>query len=86
MAVQSAHVTFVMGAKIDKKINPSNVYFQWIGVDTEKELYSIIGKHLGVRKEVFFEPDIGNKLTSVAFQPILWNKRQDFLEYPLMKF
>lgn len=86
MAVQSAHVTLVTGHALGKtNIDPHGIYFQWIGVETEKDLKKVAQSHSHERR-YFHEPDIGNKLTSIAFHPVLWNKRQEFLEYPLMKF
>jgi len=83
-AVQAGHALFGL-AKLDKsKIDPSEVYFQWIGVEDEKKLYDVITTHKKHQYFAFYEPDLGNTLTSVAFSPILWNKRQEFTDYSLL--
>lgn len=85
--VQAGHVLFSLAYKLANEnivINPNETYFQWIGVKTDRELREIQKKyaHLGVQS--FYEPDLNNKLTSIALKPILWNKRGDLMEYPLL--
>jgi|SRR5665213_155809 len=82
--VQAGHVLFKLGTKLGKKVDPDHTYFQWIGVKDDTELVGIINKHRLYPLETFRESDLGNRLTSVAFYPILWNKREDFLDYPLL--
>jgi hypothetical protein len=86
--VQAGHVLFKLGTEISlKEISPAlsadGVYFQWIGVEDTFELRKVMAKHKDIKFSTFFEPDVG-KMTSVAFQPILWNKRSEFLDYPLL--
>lgn len=85
--VQSGHVLFALGAALGKanhNFDPNSVYFQWIGVKDQAELLSIIGKHKKLNYVTFKEPDLGNVLTSIAFYPILWNERDEFMEYNLL--
>lgn len=85
--VQAGHALFALGTYLgreDRNFNPKNVYFQWIGVKDESNLKAIAAKHANHRYVAFYEPDVGNMLTSIAFYPILWNKREDFLDYPLL--
>lgn len=82
--VQAGHALFVLGTKLGPKFNASQTYFQWIGVKTSDDLKEIIRKHVNHRFVPFYEPDLGNRLTSVAFYPILWNMREEFLDYPLL--
>lgn len=87
--VQAGHVLFSLGhslAKKNVKVNPNETYFQWIGIKTDKELVAIKRDLMKEGKAVhsFYEPDLQNKLTSIALEPILWNKRGKLVEYPLL--
>lgn len=85
--VQAGHALFVLGSTLQKeniKFDPKETYFQWIGVPTEKDLREIIKKHGRNKLVRFTEPDLGNMLTSIAFYPLLWNKREEFKEYALL--
>lgn len=84
--VQSAHVMFVLGHTLHQNginVDPNHTYFQWIGAKGEKELKDIRVKHQHP-SVTFRESDLGNQLTGVAFYPILWNKREEFLGYELL--
>lgn len=85
--VQAGHALFCLGTKIAKdrqsKIVPERVYFQWVGVKNEDELMSITKKHKH-NHVAFRESDLDNKVTSIAFYPVLWNKRDEFKDYSLL--
>lgn len=81
--VQSGHALFVLADKLNKekiKFDAKSTFFQWIGVSTENDLFKIINKHRKHKYCSFREPDMKNMLTSVAFYPILWNEREEFVE------
>lgn len=83
--VQAGHALFKLGTKLGKDVNPDSIYFQWVGVKDSQELEEVYRKHYRkYASVVFYEPDLGNRLTAVAYHPILWNKREDFLDYPLL--
>lgn len=85
--VQAGHALFKLGAKLGKQgknFDPSEIYFQWIGVKTSQDLTEVSLNHLDHRCVEFYEPDLGNSLTSIAFEPILWNERDEFMEYDLL--
>lgn len=82
--VQAAHAAFVLGSQIDKKINPSEVYFQWVGVEDDSTLLSITQKHAKHKPVTFREPDLSNVVTSVAMHPVLWSERAEFKNYQLL--
>ena len=83
--VQGAHVAFVRGQYLkDMRVEPHHTYFQWIGVKDEKELIEVSQNHPGQPFVTFRESDLENRLTGLAFHPILWNKRDEFLHYELL--
>jgi hypothetical protein len=91
--VQAAHATFKMGhvlgsGQINNDINPSEVYFSVIGVENEKELYSV--RHHLVERDIqfssFYEPDIGGQMTAITTEPIPIRERGDLLKYKRLVF
>lgn len=91
MAVQSAHVTMKLGYEMGKagiKCDPDNTYFKWYSVDLNTKFSNIIRelekKNYKVVK--FYESDLRNHLTAIAFYPVPWYKKADFEEFELMKF
>ena len=86
-AIQAGHALFGLGTIVDKKIDPDQTYFQWIGVKDGDELLEVIKIHNEDLACFYFqEPDLGNIITAVAFEPVLWNKRDKFMKYSLLNF
>lgn len=84
--VQAGHVLFKLGNILSEQgvqLDPSEVYFQWIGIKDEEELQNIRKNHPKRKSVIFYEPDV-NMTTSLAFYPTLWNKRKDFADYSLL--
>lgn len=82
--VQAGHVLFKLGTQLSGMVNPDNIYFQWIGVEDHGELYQISKKYKEMLPIAFYEPDMGNTMTSVALPPVLWYKRGDLINYKLL--
>ena len=84
--VQAGHVLFKLGMILgnNKTIDPDHTYFQWIGVKDDSELVEVISNHQNLDYAIFQESDLGNRITSVAFVPVLWNERDEFVEYELL--
>ena len=86
--VQSAHATLVLGSKLGKKYDPSELYFAVIGVPRLTSFCQVmkdLKKH-GTEYECFYEPDQGNTMTAIATYPIKKEERGNLLEYPRLKF
>lgn len=83
--VQSAHATLVLGSKLAGR-DVSELYFAVIGVPDLAGLSSVI-KDLGdIEYVTFYEPDIGNTMTSIATMPIPYRKRGKLLKYSKLSF
>lgn len=87
-AVQSAHVTHCLGYELDEThIHPNQTYFTLVGVrDLEAlEAAQQILIRFGFRYVKFYEPDLGNELTSIATFPIPERERGPLLAFNLLK-
>lgn len=85
--VQAGHALLKLGyvlGRNNKKLNPDKTFFQWIGVANEAELKKVMDTHNQLDYVIFRESDLNNQITSIAFHPILWNKRDEFQEYELL--
>lgn len=81
--VQASHVALSLGTKLSH-VNVDNLHFTVIGIPDLKELESIVDTKYD--KVLFFEPDIDNELTAIAFYPIRWNERKELMNYNLLVF
>lgn len=90
VVVQTAHVALELGSLLKKENIPvDNLYFAVCEAENEDDLYSIkesLDGDTNVRYTCFYEPDIGNQLTSIATFPVLSHKRDYFRKYKLLKF
>ena len=82
--VQAGHALFALGSRLGKKINPHEIYFQWIGAKDSSNLSWYLNKYKDKNPVKFYEPDQANRLTSFALPPIEWYKRGDLTEHPLL--
>lgn len=86
--VQAGHALMALGHRLGtqkKNVNPNEIYFQWIGVPNTSDLIKIRQKHSkDLGSVIFQEPDHGNIVTALAFEPVLWNKRRNFMDYKLL--
>lgn len=57
-----------------------------LGIPSEEELHSVRKRLVdhGIRHCHFYEPDIGDELTSLASEPITGKKRRLFSKYKLL--
>lgn len=85
-AVQAAH-SCIEAARhflLPDEDHPSVIIF---GIKSEAKLKSIVEQlqQQGVRLKQFFEPDIGNQLTSIATAPVFGKDREIFSKYCLLR-
>jgi hypothetical protein len=87
--VQTAHAALELGATLTPE-QVHNLHFTCIGVANGDELDAVEEqlKGLGLRYIAFREPDFGNKITSIAVEPIVENsyKRRLLRGYKLLSF
>lgn len=91
-AVQAAHVTFKLGAFMERYKDltnwedPDETYFTLVGVRNEEALSAItsILDKFGFKFESFYEPDLPG-VTAVAAYPIDEDKRGPLLAFNLLK-
>lgn len=85
--VQTAHAALELGSTL-KPEQVKNLHFTCIGVADDEELKQVehLLNTLGHRYIAFREPDFGNKITSIAVEPIAENKRGVLRSYPLLTF
>lgn len=91
-AVQSAHVTLKLGYYIGSSCNipgfdPNKTYFTLVGVRNLEALEAVISilDAFGFLYESFYEPDMGDEMTSIATFPIDEDKRDALLAFNLLK-
>lgn len=86
--VQTAHAALELGNKLSAE-QVRNLHFTCCGVRDREELEGLMGMltALGIKYEAFYEPDIGNQVTSIALYPIREDKRSPFLKsFNLLRF
>jgi hypothetical protein len=81
--VQSAHSIFEISKICKTYIHPSVIALQ---ASSEKNLYEIFGylKNNNIKFVEFYEPDIGNKITSICCHPIYGEDRKKFSNFKLI--
>lgn len=85
--VQTAHAALELGNTLQPE-QVKNLYFTCVGVANGEELEQVqsLLDTLGHRYIAFREPDFGNKITSIAVEPIAENRRGVLRNYPLLTF
>jgi len=87
--VQTAHAALELGNTLTPE-QVKNLHFTCIGVADGEELDAVehLLKTLGLRYVAFREPDFGNRITSIAVEPIAENspKRRPLRSYELLSF
>jgi len=70
-----------------KNFNPDHMYFTCVGVRNEEALYAVcaILKQFKLHFEVFYEPDIGMQMTSIAVYPVHEDGRGVLKAFNLLK-
>ncbi len=86
--VQSAHATLVLGHKLAKRKDVSELYFAVIGIPQLCDFVDVLKtlKTHGTKYVVFYEPDQGNTITAIATMPVKKTKRGILLNYKRLKF
>lgn len=87
-AVQAAHAAYVAGSKASPEADVNNVHFVLVGVENEEEV-KVAAETLesnNVAYYEFYEPDLGDALTSVASQPIKEHQKRFLGKYKTLKF
>lgn len=84
--VQAAHATMLVGKELEDKHNPYEIFFQIVKRPINVTAYDLGRKHSKFDFHHFVEPDLGNKIIASAISPILWYKREELKQYPLLSF
>ena len=86
-AVQAAHVAMVIGQKMNKSFNSSNIYFQVckLPLGTKIENFKSYLLDKGLEIESFYEPDV-NRTIAIGTHPIASHKRSSLLTYDRLSF
>ena len=77
-AVQAAHVAMVIGQRMDKKFDASNIHYQICKMDmTYKDTLDNLTAR-GYKAELFYEPDV-DRIIAIGTHPIPSHKRDEWI-------
>lgn len=86
-AVQAAHVAMVIGQKMERSFDASEIYFQVCKVPVDipiLTLFKFIGLN-GFKVERFYETDV-DRVIAIGVHPVRSDKRKFLKEYELLNF
>jgi len=87
--VQTAHVALKLGTRLNKNVDPDNLYFTCVGVRNLDALKAVIKilDYADLKYELFIEPDLNEgELTAIAVDPVDEDKRGVLLAFNLLRF
>jgi hypothetical protein len=87
--VQTAHVAYKLGCRVDKNADPDNTYFICVGVRNLEALKAVakILDQFNFHYERFIELDLNNgEITALAVYPVDEDKRDILIAFNLLKF